>query len=87
MKRIAFLLVLLFAIGSFHPARSYASSNPDAEACHHGIDGDRAKVAGISDPAKKAEAVGDLKAAYGDEMAGKYADCLGQLKAVEALMQ
>jgi hypothetical protein len=86
MKRIVFLLVSLVTIGSFRTESSYASSNGDAATCHHGLDGDRGKVASISDPAKKADAAGHLKAAYGDELAGKYTDCLSELKAAEALM-
>jgi hypothetical protein len=87
MKRIAFLLISLLAFSSFHTVSSYAVSNVDAKTCQHGIDGDRGKLATISDPAKKAEAAGDLKAAYADELAGNYTDCFSQLKAAEALMQ
>ena len=64
-----------------------AASNPDAQACHHGVDADRGKLAGISDPTKKSQAYDHLKAAYSDELAGKFTDCLGELKAAEALMQ
>jgi hypothetical protein len=87
MKRIAFLVVTLFAIGIVHSGGSFAASSPDAQACHHNLDRDRGKVAGISDPAKKNEATSHLKAAYTDEKGGKFTDCLSELKAAEALMQ
>jgi hypothetical protein len=76
MNRTTLLLVSLAAICMVHSGGSYASSNPDATACHYGIDGDRGRVASISDPAKKTEATGHLKAAYADELAGKFTDCL-----------
>ena len=87
MKRTAFLLISLLAVASFHTVSSYATSNKDAETCHHGVDGDRGRVAAMPDGAKKTEAYGDVKAASTAEMAGSYTDCLSDLKAAEALMQ
>jgi hypothetical protein len=60
---------MISLLACFNTGAIYASSSPQGEACHHGIDGDRGKVASMSDPAKKAEAAGHVKAAYGDEMA------------------
>jgi hypothetical protein len=87
MKRIAFLLVSLVAIGIVHSERSFAAASPDAKTCHHNLDRDRGSVAAMSDPTKQAEATGHLKAAYADELAGKFTDCLSELKAAELLMQ
>ena len=86
MKRSAFLLLALTALCIAHAESSHAA-NPDAAACHHGLDTDKGKVAGISDPAKKAEAADHLKVAYSDLKESKYTDCLGELKAADALMQ
>jgi hypothetical protein len=86
MKRTAFLAAPLLVLFALAAHESFAN-NSDGQACQHGIDGDRGKVASISDPAKKSAAYGHLKAAYGDEMAGNYSGCLGELKAAEALMQ
>jgi hypothetical protein len=87
MKRIAFLLGSLIAVGIVHSGGSFAASSPDAQTCHHKLDGDRGKATAMSDPEKKAEAIGHLKAAYTDEKEGKFTDCLSELKAAEALMQ
>ena len=76
MKRIAFLVVSLVGICIVESGGSFAASSPDAKTCHHNLDRDRGTVAAMSDPAKKAEATSHLKAAYGDELADKFSDCL-----------
>ncbi len=86
MRRLAFLLISLSASCLVHDPASLAS-NTDAATCHHELDQDRGRLAGVSDPAKKAEANGHLKAAYTDETQSKYVDCISELKAAEALMQ
>ncbi|HEX3065883.1 MAG TPA: hypothetical protein VHQ39_10390 [Dongiaceae bacterium] len=86
-NRIAILALPLLAFCAVAAPDGLGASNPDGQACHNGVDADRGKIAGISDPTKKSQAYGHLKAAYGDELAGKFADCLGELKAAEALMQ
>jgi hypothetical protein len=87
MKRTAFLLVSLVAICIVHSGDTLASSSVDAQTCHHHLDLDRGRAAAMSDPAKKAETTGHLKAAYTDEKKAKFTDCLSELKAAEALMQ
>jgi len=86
MKRIAFLAVPLLALCAVMADDGFAD-NAGYAACHHQLDADRGKLAGVSDPTKKSEAYGHLKAAYGDELANKFTDCLSELKAAEALMQ
>lgn len=86
MKRIVILAVPLFVLFSLAAHESLAV-NTDYEACHHRLDSDRGKLAGVSDPTKKSQANGHLKAAYGDELANKFIDCVSELKAAEALMQ
>ncbi len=86
MKRIAVLAVPLLALCAVAAHTSFAS-NTDAQTCHHGVDAARGKVAAISDPTKKAQAYGHVKAAYNDEMANNYTGCLSELKAADALMQ
>lgn len=87
MKRIAFLLATLVAICVLHCEVSFAVSNQDARTCKKNLDGDRGKVAAMSDSAKKAEANDHLKTAYEDLKEEKYTDCLSELKAAEALAQ
>jgi hypothetical protein len=87
MKRLAFGLAAVAAIVVLHAGSGHATTNADASACHHGLDADRGRVAGISDPAKKQQAYGHLKTAYTDELANNYAGCLAELKAAEALTQ
>jgi hypothetical protein len=87
MKRIAALVLPLLTFCALAAHYGLAASNPDYAPCHHGLDADRGKLAGISDPAKKSQAYDHLKAAYSDELAGKFTDCVGELKAAEALMQ
>jgi hypothetical protein len=87
MKRIAILAVPLLALCLALAHEGFATTNVDAQTCHHQLDADRGKLAGVSDPAKKSAAYGHLKAAYGDEMANNFIDCLNELKAAEALMQ
>jgi hypothetical protein len=84
-RRIAILAVPLLAL-SVVAGKSLATS-ADGPACHHGIDADRGKLAGVSDPTKKSQAYGHLKAAYQDELASNFTGCLDELKAAEALMQ
>jgi hypothetical protein len=86
MKRIAALSLPLLALCAVVAHQSFAN-NTDAQNCHHGLDAARGKVAAISDPAKKAQAYGHVKAAYNDEMANNYTGCLSELKAADALMQ
>lgn len=86
MKRIVVLAVPLLALFAIVAHQSFASS-ADGPACHHGLDADRGKLAGVSDPTKKAQAYGHLKAAYQDELASNFTGCLDELKAAEALMQ
>jgi hypothetical protein len=86
MKRTAFLAVPLVALCAVMADDGFAS-NTDYAACHHQLDADWGKLAGVSDPAKKSQAYGHLKAAYGDELANKFIDCVSELKAAEALMQ
>jgi hypothetical protein len=87
INRITLQLLPLLALCAAAAHTGFAASNPDGQACHHGIDADRGKLAGVSDPTKKSQAYGHLKTAYSDELAGKFTDCLGELKAAEALMQ
>ena len=79
----ALLLLVIFAVAA-HQGFATGSDGPK---CHHGIDTDRGRATAVSDPARKAEVYGHLKAAYGDEMANNFTGCLSELKAAEALMQ
>ncbi len=85
-NQIAFLALPLLALCTVAAHDGFAV-NKDYEACHQRLDADRGKLAGVSDPTKKSQAYDHLKAAYGDEIANKYIDCLDELKAAEALMQ
>ena len=85
-RRIAILTVPLLVLLAVAAHRSFATGS-DGPKCHHGIDADRGRAAAISDPARKSEAYGHLKAAYSDEMANNFTGCLDELKAAEALMQ
>ncbi len=86
MKRAAILALPLLVLVGLAAGQSFATGS-DGPKCHHGIDTDRGRAAAISDPAKKSEAYGHIKAAYGDEMANNFTGCLDELKAAEALMQ
>lgn len=88
MKRLVVLALPLLAVIAVFPTQtSFAGTNTDGTTCHHDLDADKAKVAAISDPAKKAEAAGHLRTAYEDLKANNFTDCLSQLKAAEALAQ
>ena len=86
MKRIAVLCLPLLALCAVVAHQSFAN-NTDAQNCHHGLDTDRGRAAAMSDPARKAQAYGHIKAAYADQQANNYTGCLSELKAAEALMQ
>ena len=85
-NKIAILVLLLLALCTVAAHDGFAD-NTGYAACHHGLDADRGKAAAISDATKKAQAYDHLKAAYADEKANSFTDCLNELKAAEALMQ
>ena len=87
MKRLVVLVLPLLVFCALSARTSLAGTNTDGATCHHDLDADKAKVAAISDPAKKAEAAGHLRTAYEDLKANNFTDCLSQLKAAEALTQ
>jgi hypothetical protein len=88
MRRIVFALIALAAASVVNGQPSFAAgSNTDQSNCHHGYDDAKTKSATISDPAKKAQAYGHLKAAYAYFMAAKHPECISEVKAVDALTQ
>ena len=87
MNRFAWLVVASLVVGCVSgPHYASAASSLGSE-CKNGFDEAKGRIKGISDPAKKQQAIALEKAAFTDMKSGEYQNCLDKLKQINTLTQ
>jgi hypothetical protein len=84
MRRFVLVLIPVLIVYLVGGSYNIAYANLGSE-CRSGRDAAKAKIAAISDPAKKQQAQQLEKAAYTDLISGEYQNCLDKLKQIDAL--
>ena len=87
MKRYMWVVIAALMIcGVSGPRYASAASSLGSE-CKNGFDEAKAKIKGISDPAKKQQAMALEKGVFTDMKSGEYQNCLDKLKQINTLAQ
>ncbi len=80
MNRIAWLVIASLMVGCVSGAQYATAASSLGSECKNGFDEAKAKIKGISDPAKKQQAIALAKGAFTDMKSGEYQNCLNKLK-------
>ena len=87
MNRFVWLVVTALVVcGISGPQHASAGSSLGSE-CKNGFDEAKGKIKGISDPAKKQQAIALAKGAFTDMKSGEYQSCLDKVKQINTLAQ
>ena len=88
MNRFAWLVIASLMVSCVSGGAQYASAASSlGSECKNGFDEAKAKIKGISDPAKKQQAIALAKGAFTDMKSGEYQNCLNKLKQINTLAQ
>ena len=87
VNRFAWLVIASLMVGCVSgPQYASAASSLGSE-CKNGFDEAKAKIKGISDRAKKQQAVALEKGAFTDMKSGEYQNCLANRKQINTFAQ
>jgi hypothetical protein len=87
MNRFAWLVIASLMVGCVSGPQCASAASSLGSECKNGFDEAKAKIKGMSDPAKKQQALALEKGAFTDMKSGEYQNCLDKLKQINTLAQ